>query len=197
MYLIGTLWFPVVLTAVVFCSSGLPLWLLAVIIFAWMCFWAADESFEFGSNRRNYYIISPLLTIILLLVFLQLSSEVRVLGYIYDNPLRIIWQVLAYFGIGAAWSIFKYRSFLVKGKKSFSEPRGGDESYRTRFIDYYKFENNRDRIGSWILFWPWSVVVSFFRDLWWEIVNWIMDMLGVVYKRMWKNVFGDMLPKEK
>lgn len=188
--LAGLLFWPALMAVAAFLAFGTPgFWVLAVVISLWMVYWGSDY-------LREVYVGSSTATVILLLLFLQFFGGIKVFNFIYEHPFVFAKYFGMYFVIGAAWSVFKYWRFLINARKIVQSHGTRYGSSSSRDLEKYKFENNKSRIATWVMFWPWSFIGYFISDLIQKIADTIVDLLKGVYSRVYESVFGDLLKAE-
>lgn len=113
--------------------------------------------------------------------------------------------LILYFIAGGLWSIFKWWRFNVAVKNSYDEIISKNPSLKMNNIlyeirAYYmnkeltlppRASNMKSTITLWIVSWPWSMVAWVLGDFVMEICTSIYKMLGNVYDRITKSIFGD------
>lgn len=100
--------------------------------------------------------------------------------------------------VGAMWSLWKWRKWMKSDwvQKHLREAKTnydtGSQSLQ-RGITFKDSENfpslakpsqNVERIISWIVLWPFSIIIYFFEDFLMDIGRWIYNKLGKVYVRI-------------
>lgn len=53
------------------------------------------------------------------------------------------------------------------------------------------FDQNMDRLTSWVLLWPWSVFWTMFRDGIMRLIEEVVRFLGRAYQKLSQSVFKD------
>ena len=101
--------------------------------------------------------------------------------WLKNHPVDIIIYVLAYFFIGTAWSFVKWYLFLVKLKESGIKQK----DYRCE-VSY-----NKDKVISWMTYWPFSVIWTFFDHPVKKAWNFIYIKTAKVYDNIAKQVFPE------
>jgi hypothetical protein len=128
-----------------------------------------------------------------------------VLSFVQSHPKLTALYVLSYFGIGFAWSVFKWaKQFLDTNSKELAkiaakESKTPYEVYLDHLkIDEYAWDDKRhslydnltkldllsraNQVGTWILWWPLSIVEYILGDL-------LVD-LGKLIVRLFKRVYA-------
>lgn len=140
---------------------------------------------------------------------LQLGFSTPFVQTMINNPGLLLFAFCCYFVIGTAWSIVKWyvkvkdyvcehnekkAEFIDEYRKSLNT---GDATPTDRFMNdrwkdsgstvfYNKAEakNEKATIGYWITYWPFSMVVFVFEDLFNRIVDKIISSFQGVYKKI-------------
>lgn len=100
---------------------------------------------------------------------------------LYLKELPITWfgatsTVVIYLVIGILWSFFKFYRH-VKSNKS---------NYKT----YGMSEIDKRTIGTWIVYWPFSVLIYILGDLIREFINWVVNQFQGIYKRLMEKALN-------
>jgi len=117
--------------------------------------------------------------------------------WIINNPLKAFLGIILYGGIGAVWSLFKWRRKILKPSlqeelKSAKERfvRKNPNSNPAEYVNDLNFPraanewNNKDQITSWIALWPISIFVFFFDDIILRFFTRIYEMFSGLYRRI-------------
>lgn len=121
------------------------------------------------------------------------------------DPVTLISLVVVFLGIGALWSLWKWRRHVrsasvqrdikesveayIKSKAD-RKSRYGEDYVEPAFVDSMSCPttinpaHNKNRIVTWIVLWPFSMLVYFFEDLLMDIARWVYERLGKVYWRI-------------
>lgn len=110
------------------------------------------------------------------------------------DPLTAVSVVVFSLAVGTVWSLWKWRKWMHKPSIQEKLKRGqldhATKDSGSEFKDSIYFprdakpSNNVDRIVSWIVLWPFSMLIYFFEDLLMDIGRWIYNRLGGVYVRI-------------
>jgi hypothetical protein len=134
----GSIWSIIVLFAVIFCSI----------------YYVEDEH-----NSSGVGVAIVLIAYLVANYFLgNKAMLVDGLVWIKENPFQIIMIVLGYFLLGLFWSIAKwyfYVSSKLERDKEHHEEYHPKEEFKPAKI---QFRDNKDLIGMWIGYWPFSVI---------------------------------------
>lgn len=133
-----------------------------------------------------------------------------VINFVMSNILMIVIGFVVYFIVGGIWSIFKWWRFNVDIKKQYDEiiaknPNASMSAILNSFEGYAYNDiltipplasNMKSKIVMWIVSWPLSIITWILGDLIVSICNSIYDILGNVYSKITKSIFGDNVIKE-
>lgn len=150
---------------------------------------------------------------ILTLVLLQFLGDVPIWEWIKNHPMQLGLGLLAYFPIGACWSVFKWYLYLIEARDEIRsqredtvyisyQPQSNQNLKRVRRTDeewkeYVKerrpnISKEKERVLFWIMYWPVSVIWILLNDVIEKIVksifNTISGFLGRLTDKVWKDV---------
>jgi hypothetical protein len=154
-----------------------------------------------GFAIGEYGVVSLALTGFALWLFGYIPD---VLTFVQSHPKLTVLYVLSYFGIGFAWSVFKWaKQFLDLNREelkliALKEDKAAYEVYLDYLkSDEYAWDDKRrsiyknltrldllsraNQVGTWILWWPLSIVKYILGDL-------LVD-LGKLIVRLFKRVY--------
>lgn len=128
-----------------------------------------------------------------------------VIAAVIANFKIVLIGLILYFIAGGLWSIFKWWRFNVSIKNRYDEIIDSNPSEKMSDILYSirVYYKNKDltlppraskmktTITLWIVSWPWSMIAWVLGDFVMEICTSIYKMLGNVYDRITKSIFGD------
>ena len=113
--------------------------------------------------------------------------------FYFDVPMQTIAIYAAgYFGLGLAWSIWRYKRFVDERSE---EIRKSSNSPRMKgiYAEQLRPTNNLDTIAAWILIWPFSFVERVAGDL----INAVQTLITKVFKGVYNKIFnaavGDLI----
>lgn len=127
-----------------------------------------------------------------------LGGEVNVFAWTWANLADIAEFLLAYFLVGAFWSIAKWYLYLLKVKEKveagtwaygYRERPDASKDAKIRPRETFA-RNNKARIMGWIAHWPFSAIGALFGDLLNRIVTHIYRVLSGLYDRIANRVFS-------
>lgn len=171
------------------------LWMIA-----FTCLFLADvvlcEADEFGWGTT--ILVSGIVC------FSWLGAGINPFTWVWGNLADLSLFLLAYFAIGALWSVAKWFLFLLKLRDQLKEniaswekrkqqkqgpkPRRPEASFAT---------NSKGRIMGWIGHWPFSMLGSLIGDILTRILKSIYNVLSGVYDRMSKSIFSEFNEEEE
>lgn len=100
-------------------------------------------------------------------------------------------SILSYFGLGILWSFFKFNNIyskkIEKLKYEFDHTfKSTQEAGWSAYVDEKapKVSNFKQSISSWVLYWPFSVIVYLGADLLVDLANKIYDICSEFYERI-------------
>lgn len=128
-----------------------------------------------------------------------------VIAAVITNFKIVLIGLILYFIAGGLWSVFKWWRFNVAVKNRYDEIISREPSAKMSDILYSirkYFRNDeltlppraskmKTTITLWIVSWPWSMVAWVLGDFVMEICSSIYKILGNVYDRITKSIFGD------
>lgn len=96
--------------------------------------------------------------------------------YIIEHPFGTISLIVAYLAIGIVWSIFRLDRLAKKWRRAWDE---SSEAYDRRrlFNERPSVKNNKEKIVTWMAFWPLSA-------LWWALADLVVDLMNTIYEMM-------------
>lgn len=107
--------------------------------------------------------------------------------FTYSIPLSyILGFIVLYIPIGIAWSIRRFNLYCNEKVKNYSKNDYHDLIY------YIKPSNNIDKIVSWIIVWPFSLIDTTIGNIIYELEKLVKEKLYKIYD----NIYKKYLPKE-
>ena len=167
-------------------ASGLLLWAFIILVLV-AEIWATE--------KENLWAASVIA--VAALVALVLFSDIPFLAWALDNKLLLAAAVPAYFLIGTGWATWKWRGLVANAVERFDETRShlhstwnnnyvgarADGTVSKKWEEYLLesgyppvASSNKERITSWIAFWPPSV-------LWW-LLTYPRRAAVAIYRRL-------------
>lgn len=181
------------LAAITFFGISLPLFVLGVITFILLSVVSYTEDFFSGMTAW---------AVILIVLMFFAGNEPFSWHAIFS--LETFFEVASWFVFGAAWFLFKWMMLSKKKKEEFevaleketkynNEPLTHEEKKKlaSKYIPLVK--NHKERIFTWILLWPLSIISYVLGDLVRDLLEWIVKRLGNVCRLITKKYFGDLM----
>ncbi len=125
-----------------------------------------------------------------------------------------LWLIPGWLGCGLVWSFPRWVIFLRKGKRAFDEvvawadlatEVGRNQFYRSVRLHQAKQDwgfdyrddklyppqakEQKGRITTWILLWPWNLIWTIIGDGLVELTHWIVERLSTLYQRIADHVY--------
>lgn len=97
----------------------------------------------------------------------------------------VVTTVVAYFGIGAVWSFFRYKRFLSEKIAEFLKQYGNVSNLN---LHYLKPSEVKYDIFIWISVWPVSMAENLIQD----ITDYVMKLFSGVYQRLYDSATKDV-----
>jgi hypothetical protein len=114
------------------------------------------------------------------------------LSWVYNNPLTLLWQAVAYVAIGVLWSNFKWRKHMksdevqreLRDGYARMKPGATLEDFRRSvwFPREAEPSANKGAIVSWLSLWPFSVIGFVAGDVILRMFERIYDTLSGLYE---------------
>src|SRR3989344_2984528 len=184
--------------------------LLTLFVFGSVWFWLlliATSGFlcVFSEHKKGLW-ATFFLFVTLLLFF---SGNFGVLVFLKENPFTVLLSVVGYFVLGAVWSYFKWDLYLEDEKEVYEEfkkewtnkdgtwKREDDAKNTYPYLQMKHIVENgalgeKERIVTWMAFWPWSFVWTFINDFVLKIFNRIFRFMRGLYDRTTARILGDI-----
>jgi hypothetical protein len=106
--------------------------------------------------------------------------------FYFDIPFSTIWgYVVAYFAVGVVWSFLRYRRYVGVMVKSLEKRTWRTQEDKDKAINNLAPSNNLERITSWIIVWPFSVIENSLGD----IITAIQSLVTRVFKGIYYKIF--------
>jgi hypothetical protein len=124
-----------------------------------------------------------------------LGSDVHVkttFNFLMDNPLITVGGVLAYFLTGILWAFAKWHFFLNRIREEFDEDCKNGREYKIKDFEIPKAGDYKNRITTWISYWPISMSWTVLDDPLKKIAHNIYLKCGKIFDSMSVNKFKDV-----
>jgi hypothetical protein len=166
LFAVGTLWFWLLLTAVV----------IAMIAFI--------EKEEQSGTGATILLIGFL---VFTGVFGGKEDYLSAGSWIIDNPFTIIGVFLGYLLLGVVWSFVKWYLFLNDLRAKCKE--NGNKVY----AEQISFWRNKSRILVWMSYWPFSAVWFVVHDPIVRSFKFLQTKLAATYQKISDKMFKDLI----
>lgn len=192
LFLVGTLWF----------------WILLAVAALVVGVCVARESFGKAT-----------LSVMLTFALLGFLGDFNVLHWLRENAVAFLVYLVAYFAIGTVWSVGKWWFFIRRRRDEYNEQKSAfllqngitdgllPESLKTRWRDYVsssyecrgraarfppRVRDYKGKITAWMMYWPWSFVVTIVDDPIRKLFNAIFRAIQDVFQRISDSAFKDV-----
>lgn len=118
--------------------------------------------------------------------------------FYFAVPLKTIWfYLVAYVVVGLVWSFWRYKLYLAKMVKSLSERKWKSQADKEHAVKNLLPSNNLERITSWIIVWPFSVIEHVLGD----IITLVQSLVTRFFKGVYYKIFvaqtADLLARDE
>lgn len=114
--------------------------------------------------------------------------------FYFDVPLSTIWGYGAgYLVVGLLWSFWRYKLYVAKMVAGLSERVFKSQKEKTWAVERLLPSNNLERITSWIIVWPFSVIEHTLGDIITLIQTLVTRFFKGVYYRFYLTATKDLL----
>ena len=123
------------------------------------------------------------LTVIVGLALLQVFGGVDVTGTILRDPLSLILWVAAYLLVGIGYSLLRWNWYCSAWRRDYDAT---DPGYQKDILwkNQPAAASSKNRIITWMMFWPWSAFWWFLSDFITEVFERIYRSFSSVYERI-------------
>lgn len=154
-------------------------------------------------------------SLIVTFTLLWLLGDVNIVALALSNPLLAAGVVAGYFVVGAMWSVGKWWFFVRRSLETYHEARAeflrrnGIVSFYAsdpipeglrgkwqkwlngRTLESFKphIKDNKGRILTWMVYWPWSMFWTILNDPVKRMFKFIYRQLRAVYQRITDSAF--------
>ncbi len=164
---------------------------LVILLFS-ICICEARPETEWGTT----------INIVITGVFLYFVTTPTGAAYrwLMENPLNFFVGFLTYILLGGVYSVIKWwrfvRAYVEAAKAELDGRNLSSDNYRSRVIDLKngvpKASRNKDRISTWILYWPLSLVAMLIKDLVLDFASWVRKQFTGVYESITSKAVSDL-----
>lgn len=169
--------------------------LLFLGLYAWV--WVAAVSFILlliaEAWEWNFFYNGVVLALAVLGLWL---TGVPIFSWIDANRLWFGLGLLAYFPLGVGWSFLKWYFFVLKKLEKDQAAREERKKYSSMYeaeLTAPKAAEHKERILTWIAFWPTSVVWSLLDDFVREIAEKLFRAFSGTFQKISERVYSKVL----
>ena len=170
--------------------------MILISLFGNVLFWFTLIAFlaiSFFTESKELYTVGPVVTLLVFLSCFYLfggkADCIKILHLIYVNWLSVIFYTILYLLVGTIWSFIKWYFFLLRVKKEIDSNNYYNKS-KPEAVDH------RDRISSWIIYWPMSLLYNVITDPISKAVSFIFEKVKGSYDNMANKIFDEVENKK-
>lgn len=169
-------------------------------IAAILIIWFLEDALDYRNPYRNSGggTKATMIVIVFLLLYFFFGSKeqfVQALFFVKDNPVTIILMSISYFFIGIIWSIVKWYFYLQGWKMYYFKKESKKNGISSGNIP--KGSENKNRIITWISYWPFSMLWTIINEPARKISMYIYSKIEGIYDKMAKSVFSDSISNDE
>jgi len=172
--------------------GGVAFWIFAAIVAAFLIF-AMESTTDSREDTGGGFAATIIVVLTLVLYYFFGSNEHinSLFKFIFNQFWLFFGFTVLYLAVGVVWSFFKW-FFFLRQRRDYLQLYG---KFKQDEIPLAK--NNKNRISTWITFWPFSGLWTLINDPIRKAVSFIVDSFSGWYDRMSKSAFeGYVKPKE-
>lgn len=118
--------------------------------------------------------------------------------FYYSVSLKTIWfYLVGYVAIGLGWSFWRYRLYLAKMVENLSKRVWESQKDKEFAVKKLLPSNNLERITSWIIVWPFSVIEHTLGDIITMVQTLVTKFFKGVYHRIFVSQTAALLAREE
>lgn len=131
------------------------------------------------------------LSVIIGLGLLQTAFGFNIVGAILANPIADLLWVGFYILLGVCYSLVRWNAYCYSWRYQYDR---ATSSYERDSLWARRPEpsNSKNRIMTWMMFWPWSAFWLFLSDFLTNIFEWIYTRFATVYYRIAARHMADI-----
>ncbi len=166
-------------------------------------------------DDKEAHFVPSLLTVFVCLITLHLLSSFNITTLIQSHWKFFIIFIFSYLCIGPAWGIFKWKLYIEKQHNKYLEfkrkfitkcgikTNDTPDQYKEKFLREFQYEfdyksiipqvdKNKERIITWMTFWPWSALWTLINDPIRAFYNYVYGRIADVLQKMVSKRFADV-----
>jgi len=106
--------------------------------------------------------------------------------FYYSVSLKTIWYcVVGYVAIGLLWSFWRYKLYVARMVETLSQRLWKSQEEKEAAVKKLLPSNNLERITSWIIVWPFSLIEHTLGD----IITMIQTLVTKFFKGVYHKIF--------
>ncbi len=118
------------------------------------------------------------------LCLLTFCGDSQIFQSVFNNPWKVAAGVLAYAFLGFPWACFKWWLRLLDLRKR--RDQGND------WIEKPVLSKNKNRIVTWMMYWPfsllWTVTSDFIVEFWERVWDYTSGIFSKITDSVWKDL---------
>lgn len=132
-------------------------------------------------------------TLVVLFLLFGIVQYTNLYDFTTIDIISLLYIFIIYILIGIIWSLFKYKfevsNIVLKIKKRNKDVLAND--LKSSILETINYQITKDRISSWIVFFPISIIKFLFEDM----VIYVIERMGKVYNKIAEIVIDNELKK--
>jgi hypothetical protein len=176
--------------------GGLIFWLITALVVLILAAEVENDSTGWATTTLGLYALGVVL-----------FTDGQVMTWVNDNKINILWGAVVYLALAAVWALVKWRMFFLpklfekydQARAAWLKTRGlkempADPRVRQEFMNgdvrYLNINhkrmasNNKGRILGWMVYWPASLLGTFFGDFLSRVFSSIYDGISGLMQGM-------------
>lgn len=176
---------------------------LMEIVSIWnMLFWLVVFVLLLGCSAVEDFVVALGVIVLSFFIAFWVFGQ-NVLGWAYENPGTTLIGVVAYLGLGVLWSFFKWDRLCSNEARKWKEAKEALKNQNTGYSQEVmqrqvaslakppEVFDYKGKFTSWIILWPFSVIVFVFDDMFAWVRDMFLEMFGKVYQAIANRHFKD------
>jgi hypothetical protein len=163
------------------------IWFWLAVLFLTICiFWRLEDALNESRDNGGGFGVTLIFLSFLAAYFFFGSSDhlLNILSFIKQNVLIVVGLTVLYFIIGLGWSFGKWYFFLLKEKDQYK--------YRVSGTKIPNASDNKNRIMTWMCYWPFSGLWTLIDEPIKKGFNHIFNKFKSRYDKMAESMFSDV-----
>lgn len=173
----------------IFEIGALGFWILSGVVSIFIIF-----LLSFWDKPKYGWSTTFIIGTFILLYYFGGKGSLNEMGlWIKHHPFQFIGLFILYIIIGVLWSFVEWVWYVKKQAIKAKESNGGLS------IDYFRpqIKKEKDRIFSWIFYWPWVMLWKLIHKPFTRIFNFIYAYTEATYEKITQNAFKNIKEDSK